>query len=93
MTTVADLRGARDHAPSRSNYFYFQPFFGQKLYQARMHSGRMRTARSSGHPGGSPSGTPHPSSRGGDPRKETPPVNRITDACENITLPKLRCGR
>ena len=22
-----------------------------------------------------------------------PPVNRITDACENITLPQLRCGR
>ena len=23
----------------------------------------------------------------------TPPVNRITHACENITLPQLRCGR
>ena len=22
-----------------------------------------------------------------------PSVNRITDACENITLPQLRCGR
>ena len=22
-----------------------------------------------------------------------PPVNRITDACENITLPQLRCGQ
>ena len=22
-----------------------------------------------------------------------PPVNRMTDACENITLPQLRCGR
>ena len=22
-----------------------------------------------------------------------PPVNRITDTCENITLPQLRCGR
>ena len=22
---------------------------------------------------------------------QTPPVNRITDACENITLPQLRC--
>ena len=22
-----------------------------------------------------------------------PPVNRITDTCKNITLPKLRCGR
>ena len=24
---------------------------------------------------------------------EVPPVNRITDACKNITLPQLRCGR
>ena len=24
---------------------------------------------------------------------DTPPVNRITDACKNITLPQLRCGR
>ena len=22
-----------------------------------------------------------------------PPVNRITDGCENITMPQLRCGR
>ena len=22
-----------------------------------------------------------------------PPVNRVTDACENITLPELHCGR
>ena len=29
-----------------------------------------------------------------DPRGAgTPPVNRMTDACENITLPQLRCGR
>ena len=24
---------------------------------------------------------------------DTSPVNSITDACENITLPQLRCGR
>ena len=24
---------------------------------------------------------------------DPPPVNRITDACENITLPQLLCGR
>ena len=24
---------------------------------------------------------------------DTPPVNRITDACKNITLAQLRCGR
>ena len=27
------------------------------------------------------------------PWSRHPPVNRITDACENITLPQLRCGR
>ena len=26
-------------------------------------------------------------------RQTPPPVNRITHACENITLPQLRCGR
>ena len=28
----------------------------------------------------------------GDPPGGDPPVNRITDACENITLPQLHCG-
>ena len=27
------------------------------------------------------------------PETHTPLVNRITDACENITFPQLRCGR
>ena len=27
------------------------------------------------------------------PGTSPPPVNRITDACKNITLPQLRCGR
>ena len=48
-------------------------------------------------PGGSPGrgglqapGTPP----GADPPADTPPpINRMTDACENITLPQLRCGR
>ena len=26
-------------------------------------------------------------------KRPLPRVNRITDACENITLPQLRCGR
>ena len=26
------------------------------------------------------------------PQPRTPPVHRIKDACENITLPQLRCG-
>ena len=25
--------------------------------------------------------------------RQTPPVNRITHTCKNITLPQLRCGR
>ena len=29
----------------------------------------------------------------GVPAQVLPPVKRITDACENITLPQLRCGR
>ena len=55
--------------------------------KTRMHSSRMRTARSSSRPGGgSPPGRPS--------RDQAPPaVDRITDACENITLPQLRCGR
>ena len=137
--------------------------FQTKLFRSilkitRMHSSRMRTARSSGRVGGSPPGTPGadlPQSRspleqtplGADPRSRlpwgqappaarhagiahppaarhagippamyagiahtpcckacwdntcnacwdtTPPVDRITDACENITLPQLCCGR
>ena len=75
----------------------------------------MRTARSSGRPGGggsppdtpreqtpqeqtppgadTPPGSRHPPEQ--TPREQTPPppVNRITDACENMTLPQLRCGR
>ena len=52
--------------------------------------------------GGAWSGVPGPGGclvpGGGIPASteaDTPlsPVNRITDACENITLPQLRCGR
>ena len=35
-------------------------------------------------------GVPGP---GGLPGLVLPPVDRITDACKNITLPQLRCGR
>ena len=102
-------------------------------FLTRMHSSRMRTARSSSHPGGclyqapptpypqdgahpptwdqpSPPDKVSPGNRhppwtryppGADPLRTRhppdqarhPPVNRITDACENITLPQLRCGR
>ena len=82
----------------------------------RMHSSRMRTARSltvsrripctppqQPHPPPAtthtpvatthaPSATMHAPPRNHQPC--TPPsVDRITDACENITLPQLRCGR
>ena len=36
--------------------------------------------------------TPHQKIRD-PPGPDPPPVNRITHACENITLPELRCGR
>ena len=34
-----------------------------------------------------------PGGSGGVPGQVLPPVDRITDACKNITLPQLRCGR
>ena len=62
-----------------------------------MHSSRMRTARSSSRRGeGSPLGTPREQALPGrdhPPNQTHPPVNRITDACENITLSQLRCWR
>ena len=105
------------------SYFFY--------YKTRMHSSRMRTARSSSRPGGLPlpleADTPWEQT---PPRADTPgqirinfplgcgpgnlqcmlgyhppgdllqgmlghhtPVNRITEACENITLHQLRCGR
>ena len=30
---------------------------------------------------------------GAVPGQVLPPLNRMTDACKNITLPQLRCGR
>ena len=68
----------------------------------------MRTARSSGHPVGVSTRHPPPRKQTpqsrhspeqahppvqAPPRDQTPPVNRMTDACENITLLQLRCGR
>ena len=69
----------------------------------------MHTARSSGRPGGvlhqaptpqeeapprtDPPEEAPPPRRKHPPWKKHPPLNRITDACENITLPQLRCGR
>ena len=38
-----------------------------------------------------PSPRQRPSLDRDPPRTETPPVNRITDRCKNITLPQLRC--
>ena len=54
----------------------------------RMHSSRMRTARSSGRPGGGGVSTRHPPGSRPPPRSRHPPVNRITDACKNITVPQ-----
>ena len=65
-----------------------------KIYETRMH-----TTRSSSHPGGGLHQAPHIAdppgpdpSRPGTPREQTtprdqsPPVNRMTDRCKNITL-------
>ena len=93
----------------------FNPFWnGEKDDVTRMHSSRMRTARSSSRLGGmggwaggslpgpprtrhtprdhAPPRTMHPPDHA-PPRTMPLPVNRITHACENITLPQLRCGR
>ena len=70
----------------------------------RMHSSRMRTVRCSGRPGGmsaqgcvSAGGVvclPVGVCPGGClPASNPPPVDRMTDTCENITLPQLHCGR
>ena len=66
----------------------------------RMHSSSMRTARLLPvSPGmhclweGVPGLGGCTWSRGAYLPRYSPPVDRITDACENITLPQLRCGR
>ena len=78
------------------------------LSATRMHSSRMRTVRCSSRllwgvcPGGvSAQGVSTQgvsdwggmSARGCLPDTPPPPVDRMADACENITLPQLRCGR
>ena len=84
----------------------------QMIIITRMHSSRMRTARSSSRPGGvsiSPPRTRHPPQSRHPPPEQTPPrdqapplppprsrhppVDRMTDTCENITLPQLCWGR
>ena len=52
-----------------------------------MHSSRMRTARSLPYGGASLFGG---SLSGRPPDRDPLPVNRMTDASKNITLPKLR---
>ena len=75
---------------------------GQGNFQrTRTHSSRMRTGRSltvcrSLLPGGECLLLGGLSAPGGIPtctEADTPSVNRITDACKNITLAQLRCGR
>ena len=69
-------------------------------HQTRMHSSRMRTVHCSGRPGGGvrlPRGmSQHALGTGGCLPQcmlgyRSPPVNRITDACENIILPLIKC--
>ena len=60
----------------------------------RMHSNMMHNTHTlpyGGLPDRNPPGQRPPPDR--SPWTETPPsVNRLTDRCENITLPQLRCG-
>ena len=74
---------------------------------ARMHSSRMRTVRCSSRLLGGGVSDQGVSDWGVSAQRavcpggvcregllpDIPPVNRIADACENITLPQLRCGR
>ena len=78
-----------------------------RMHSSRMHTARSSSCPggvSTRHPPGSRPpgpGTPREQTPPDQalPREQTPPgsrhppVDRITDACENITLPQLRCGR
>ena len=70
----------------RRNYFTTTTRNG-KAHSTRMHSSRMRTARSSSRPGGVSTRHP-PGSRPHPEQACPPPVNRMTDRCKNITLPQ-----
>ena len=68
----------------------------QKKQQPRMHSSRMRAVRSSGRlrrgGGGCMPRRGVVCPGGGSGIHPPPPVDRMADACEDITLPQLRCG-
>ena len=72
--------------------FFQQIRFCSFTITTRMHSSRMRTARSSGRPGGLHQAPPRdqapPPSRPPGTRHTPPPVNRMTNRCKNITLPQ-----
>ena len=63
----------------------------QMHHATRMHSSRMRTVHCTGHLRGclplrvSAKGGVHPLWN----QRQTPPVNRITESCKNITFPQL----
>ena len=67
-----------------------KPYFHKIAILTRTHSSRMRTIRCSR--GVSPQGGGGSAWWGCLPHHH-PPVNRMTDICENITFPQLRCGR
>ena len=58
-----------------------------------MHSSRMRTVRCIGHRGGSAQGVYAWGGVCPSVCWDTPPLNRMTDTCENITLPQLADGK
>ena len=105
--SVCEKDWAFKHILTSENHF--QQYTVKTLWEryfllgTRLHSSRMRTARaltvSHSMLAG---GEGWVSARGGvcyrggllqGGSEVTPPVNRITDACKNITLPQLRCGR
>ena len=86
---MADLRGERlGRGPIGVQILLFSCSFPQTNYKTRLHSSRMRVPGPGGVPGPGVYLVP-----GGCTWSGTPPVNRITHTCKNITLPQLRCGR
>ena len=85
MTLYAMFTLRSVFASTSTSQFNIASIVTQTQMQTRMHSSRMRTTRSSGRPGGGVSPRTRHSPPGADP---PPPVNRITDACKNITLPQ-----
>ena len=81
--------GAPSHRESwipLGSWYFLCRYFISNVFTKKMHSSRIHTARFSGRGSFCPEGWRGCLSRG----VYTPPVNRMTDKCKNITLPQLR---